>query len=202
MQVALAAADRLPSIDGVAYLEAGRNLVSGDGFVRAGHPELHFPPVVPTVLGLLASATDDLTAVRILDLVGGLALVAAIVAVAHRIGRDDRTTVLAAWLAPTAPGLLVLTKSGGGGSEAPATALVLAAALVAMGPRAHPTGSDGRPPAPGTAAGGRWLARGVGVGALVGVAYLTRPEALLPGLVVGLALVLSARRRRAEVGLA
>lgn len=190
VQAVLAAADRLPSIDGVAYLEAGTNLVGGDGYVRAGHAELHFPPVVPTVLGLLASATDDLTAVRILDLVGGVALVAAIVAVAHRVGRDDRTTVLAAWLAPTAPGILLLTKSGGGGSEAPATALVLAAAMVAMG---------GRPRAPGEvsrAGPGRWLARGLAVGALVGVAYLTRPEALLPGLVVAAGLVLAARRRR------
>lgn len=190
LQLALALEDRMPSIDGVAYLESGRNLFSGQGYVRAGHPELHFSPLIPMVLGPLARLTSDLTAVRILDAVGCLGLLAVIVTLAWRVTRNTRTTVVAAWLSVPIPGLQILLTREGGGSEAPAAALVLGAvALLATpatvdrsGPRTttRPAGIGSllRPPlAP-------WVRAG-GAGALVGLAYLARPEMLLPGLAIG-----------------
>jgi len=77
VQLWLAAKDTVASIDGMAYLEAGEHLFAGDGFVRQGRPETHFPPVGPVALGLLEKVTgSELAAVRIFDVASIVTVVA------------------------------------------------------------------------------------------------------------------------------
>lgn len=182
LQVLLWTGERLPSVDGLAYFEAGRSWFDGAGFARHGSPELHFPPLAPVALAGLERLTgSELAALRVWNLLTGVAVVVLLVALAHRWWRDPRTTVTAAWLAGTVTGLVPLFARHGGGSEAAALALLLAAVLAAQsGLHAH-----------------RPLPRAAGsavAGISVGLAYLARPEALLPGLVVGLGLLVAALR--------
>src|SRR5918998_1168133 len=52
LRVAIGLTDDAPSTDETAYLRSGISLVEGHGFERGGRPELHFPPLVPFLLGL------------------------------------------------------------------------------------------------------------------------------------------------------
>lgn len=168
VQAILVAGDRLPSIDALAYFESGRSLLGGHGYLRQGSPELHFPPGLPVALASLYRITgDELAALQLWNFAWGIALVAAMVAVAHRIAHDDDVTVVTAWLATTVGGGVCLAIRGGAGSEAPTAVLTLVAVLLGLRltePGAHPAG--------------RALARGAACGALMGMAYLMRPEAL------------------------
>mgnify|MGYP001103582899 CR=1 FL=1 len=194
LQAILVAGDRQPSIDALAYLEAGRNLLDGNGFVRQGSPELHFPPVTAIGLAGLERLTgDEMHGVWLWNLGWGLITVALLTAIAWWISRDDDVTVATAWLSTTVGGLIALSIRGGAGSELPACALILASALlvlVVLDPRAR----RGLPAV---------LAGLAGAGVLVGLAYLTRPESLFPGATVGaVALVLLARDTRRGGGTA
>ncbi|HEV7762824.1 MAG TPA: hypothetical protein VGO78_27630, partial [Acidimicrobiales bacterium] len=181
LHVVLAVGDRLPAVDGLAYFEAGRNLLGGRGYTRAGGPELHFPPLVPVCLRLLELATgSEMAALGAWNVLTSLAALAALVGLAHRLWHDDGVTVAAAWLGGTMAGLGPLFFRHGSGSEAASLALLLWAVLLTLW--ALDDRSDAR-----LVARGAWLG---GSGLLVGLAYLARPEALLPGAVVGLVTLL------------
>jgi hypothetical protein len=187
LQVLLVAGDRVPSIDTLAYLESGTNLLQGDGFRRYGVTEVHFPPIPPLGLGgLHLLLGDEMAAVRTWNLLWGLALVAVVVALTWRISRDVGATVLSAWTMPAIGGGVSLLIRGGGGSEAPAAVLVLCAALALLRLLDLP------PPLPVRQA----VTAGLGAGALVGLAYLVRPEALGWGLLALAATAVHAWRAR------
>jgi hypothetical protein len=182
MHVVLAAGDRLPSVDGLTYLEAGRNLLGGDGYTRFGAPELHFPPLVPVSLRVLELLTgSEMAALGLWNVISGLAVLATLVGLAHRLWRDDSVTVAVAWLGGTMTGLSPMFFRHGSGSEGASLALLLGAVLVAL-----PAFEEG-PAAAGHVSRAVRPVRLVGSGLLVGLAYLVRPEALLSGLLVGLA---------------
>lgn len=184
IQLVIAAGDRLPSVDGTAYFEAGRNLLNGEGFTREGAPELHFPPLTPLGLAGLEKITgSELTALRLWNFGSALLVVGLLVMLAHRLWRDDATTVAAAWLGGTVAGLTPLFTRQGGGSESIGLAMLLAGALFAVIALRSET-SEGR----------RILALAA-AGLAIGLAYLARPESLLPGGFVGLGLVVEALRR-------
>ncbi|CAN5793314.1 hypothetical protein BH10ACT1_BH10ACT1_35310 [soil metagenome] len=189
LQLVIAAGDRLPSVDGTAYFEAGRNLLSGNGFTREGGPELHFPPLTPVGLAGLEKITgSELSALRVWGFLTSALVVIFLVALAQRIWRDHRTTVAVAWLAGTMAGLTPLFTRQGGGSESVALGTLLAAvwlALVAL--------DDGTGPRKRTL-----LLMGSGLA--VGLAYLARPESLLPGGLIGFGLVIEALRRPGSLG--
>lgn len=189
VQVVMVLGDRMPSIDAIAYFESGRNLLDGHGYVRQGAPEVHFPPVAPVAYALLEKALgSEMAALRAWNLTWGLVAVALLTAVAWWISRDDDTTVATAWLVTPVGGLVALGIRGGSGSELFTVDLLIAAALVVL------VALDPRTPR------GRWARLGgpALAGALVGVAYLTRPEAIFPGLTIGIAAGAFAWRQRAD----
>ncbi len=182
----MAAGDRLPSVDGTAYFEAGRNLLNGNGFTRQGGPELHFPPLTPLGFATLEKLTgSEMMALRLWNFGCAALVVGLLVALAHRLWRDDTTTVATAWLAGTMTGLTPLFTRQGGGSESISLAMLLASALLAI-TALHPHRSE-RARLLGLA----------GAGLAVGLAYLSRPESLMPGGFVGLGIVVVALRRPA-----
>lgn len=184
LQLVIAAGERLPSVDGTAYFEAGRNLLDGNGFTRQGGPELHFPPLTPVALAGLEKLTGtEVGALRVWGLLTSALVIAMVILLARRIWRDDRTTVAAAWMGGTVAGLTPLFTRQGGGSESVALGALLAAALFAL------YALDGRDDARRRTA---WLA---GSGVAVGLAYLARPESLLPGAIIGFGLVVESLRR-------
>jgi hypothetical protein len=189
MHVVLAAGDRLPAVDTLAYFETGRNLVGGNGYTRFGPPELHFPPLVPVGLGVLERVTGgEMAALRSWNVFWGLAVMASLVGLAHKLWRDDGVTVVVAWLGGTVSGLSPLFFRHGSGSEAVSLALLLTAALLALVGLEQWSDSN--------RARAAWLLRFGGSGLLVALAYLARPEALLPGLLIGLAVAIQTWRRR------
>lgn len=184
IQVVIAAGDRLPSVDGTAYFEAGRNLLNGKGFTRGGAPELHFPPLTPLGLAGLEKVTgSELTALRLWNFGSAALVVVLLVLLAHLLWRDDATTVASAWLGGTVAGLTPLFTRQGGGSESIGLAMLLAGVLFAV-LAVRSERSEGR----------RLLALAA-AGLAIGLAYLARPESLLPGGLIGLALVIEALRR-------
>lgn len=190
LQAVLVAGDRMPSIDAMAYFEAGASVLDGHGFRRQGAPEVHFPPVAPVAYGLLERLTgDQMQALRLWNLVWGLAFVALLTAIGWWISRDHDVTVATAWLATTVGGGVCLAIRGGSGSELATVCLLLAAALVALAAFDRPSG--------------RPLPHQVGalaaMGLLVGTAYATRPEAIYPGVTLGiLAIVRAATTARPQ----
>lgn len=170
IRLAFAVMDRVPSVDETAYLGSGLSLFAGDGFTRGGSPELHFPPLVPTVLGGLAQLMPDphLPAVTV-TLVAGTALLVPLAAIVRRAA-GNRAGVYAAWIGAIGYGLAVEPARGGGGSEAIYTLLVLCALWAAISVR------------PGGL--GRIATWSVSSGVCVGLAYLARPEGLWIGVVL------------------
>ena len=165
IRIALAVSDDVITNDASAYLRSGESLWDGDGFRREGHPELHFPPLYPAVLGRAqppprrsAPGHGDRDAGRqhrCCSLVASLA---------RRLG-GDRAAVAAVWMAALAPGLTDVPVTSGSGNEVVFVLLVLAAVRLAL--LAHDRA--GAPASPSALA----------AGSLVGAAYLTRPEGLL-----------------------
>src|SRR5688500_8684734 len=99
LQALVASGDVVPAVDTLVYLESGRNIFEGNGFTRFGGPELHFPPLVPTALGFLLEVLGTpLAAVKVWEVLTGLALAAAVTALARRLWDDDGVTVVAAWI--------------------------------------------------------------------------------------------------------
>ncbi len=80
--MALAVSDDVITNDASAYLRSGQSLWAGDGFRREGHPELHFPPLYPAVLGgldrLLGEPTRAMVAATLVASTAVLLLVASL----------------------------------------------------------------------------------------------------------------------------
>ena len=181
LQVILVAGDRMPSVDAISYFETGRNWVNGNGYTRQGSPEMHFPPVAPISLGLLEKLTgSEMQALRAWNLSWGIAIVALLTTIAWFVSRDDDVVVATAWFSTLVPGVVTLAIKGGSGSELATVNLILAAALLTLW--AHD-----RRAAWGI---GKRTIGVAGAGLLVGLAYLTRPESLMPGATIGLAALL------------
>jgi hypothetical protein len=171
VQSVLVQGDRQPSVDGMAYFEAGRHLLAGDGYMRHGSPELHFPPVTPLAFAAIERVVgDEVAALRVWHLVWGVIAVVLITMVAWLVSRDDDAAVATAWIATTVGGVVSLSIRGGSGSELPVVCLLLGAAVL-LAPVLQPSERSARSMA----------VRFAGAGTLVGLAYLTRPEALLVG---------------------
>ncbi len=162
--------------DEAAYLGTGANIWAGKGITFRSGPQLHFPPLLPFVLGGLAKVLPEPhQATVLLSFVASLVLMATLPALAYRVA-GRRAAELTLWIAALSPGLSTTLARNAGGSEAVSAAVVFAAALLAVG-------------------SGRWddrptLRRAFGVGLLVGAGYLLRPEnlplAVVFGLIIGL----------------
>ena len=61
LRAAIGLTDDAPTTDEVAYIASGTSLADGGGFARGGHPELHFPPLVPWLLGTAAACSATRT---------------------------------------------------------------------------------------------------------------------------------------------
>jgi hypothetical protein len=171
LRLLLAVLDDVPSTDEVVYLRSGLNLWSGEGFGRDGRPELHFPPLVPALLGGAAEVMPDPHQATVLvTLAAGTLVILPITGLAGRLG-GPRAAVAGAWLGALMPGLLVEIPTRGGGSEAPYLLLVLGGLYAAV----RVLDADG------PAARLPWAA---GAGLAFGLAYLARPEGLWIGLAV------------------
>lgn len=169
--------DDVPTTDATAYLRSGESIWAGDGFRRDGEPELHFPPLVPFVLGGAERILGDpLTALVVVTIATGTALLVPLAGVARFLG-GDRAGLAAAWVGALCPALTTVASNQGGGSEGPYLLLVLSALWVALSTTRW--------------RGGRAVAGAFGAGLLTGAAYLTRPEGIfftavfLPVIVVG-----------------
>jgi hypothetical protein len=187
----LVAADLPPASDSAFYRDVAARLADGDGFVTQGRflafvpadevvPTAKHPPVFPVVLAAGNLVGIDSWGAQRAFLAGVAALGVGLVAVAGRLLVSGRVGVVAAALAAIHP--LWWQHQGMVVSEAvylPVVAAVLAAAGLALR-------------RPGTRAF-------VGLGLVVGVAVLTRVEALLllPFVVGPLVWALPARRRQA-----
>ena len=193
LRLLLAAFDNVPSTDETVYLRSGMNFWNGEGFSRDRKPELHFPPLVPVVLGGLAEVLPDPHLATVLvTLVAGTMLVLPLAATAYRL-RGPTAGAATAWLAALAPGILVEIPTRGGGSEALYLLIVatgLYAAVRVLDPLTSDASDDasddiplvdGTSPLPPSWRRAAWAVLG---GAMFGLAYLARPEGLWIGLAV------------------
>lgn len=180
VRVAIGLTDDAPSTDETAYLRSGISLIEGDGFERDGHPELHFPPLVPVLLGLGSLVFDDPhTGTVVLTVLAGTAVVLPLSWLARRLAGPN-AGVAAAWIAALAPATATSPTNRGAGSEATYVLLVVLALCFVV------AAADER--------GRARLLRVAGAGASIGLAYLTRPEGLFVGIPLGLAVVALALR--------
>jgi hypothetical protein len=180
LRVAIGLTDDAPSTDETAYLHSGISLVEGEGFTREGHPELHFPPFVPFVLGMTSRVfADPHTGTVWVTILTGTATLVPLALLARRIA-GDTAGAAAAWIAALAPGLATLPVTRGAGSETTYTLLVVSAVWLTV------TTVDRR--------GRAGLACAGGAGLLIGLAYLTRPEGLFIAVPLGAAVVLAGWR--------
>lgn len=176
--------DNVVGPDEAAYLGTGQNIWSGKGITYEGSAQLHFPPLLPALLGLLAKVLPEPHHATVLvTFVSSVAVVAIVGALAWRLA-GRRAGVLALWIAALSPGLSVILARGTGGSEALYVAVMCGAALVAVGRNGWEA-----PPS---------LPRAAAVGALVGVAYLLRPEGVAIAAVLGVVLGVRAIGGRVE----
>jgi len=60
LRIALVRLDRIVRWDEPDYLILGRNLVTGQGYTVSGRPELHYAPLFPIVTGMLYPLTRDM----------------------------------------------------------------------------------------------------------------------------------------------
>lgn len=164
VRIVCGATDDVPTTDATAYLRTGESVWNGDGYRRAGEPELHFPPVTPVLLGGAEGLFGDpLTGSVVVMVIAGTVLLIPLAGVGRVIG-GDRAGLAAAWVGAFVPALTTVPANQGGGSEGPYVLLVVSALWLALA-AARRTG---------------WsrLAGAAGAGALTGLAYLTRPEGI------------------------
>jgi len=191
LRVAIGATDDAPSTDEVAYLGSGMSLADGTGFARGGHPELHFPPLIPALLGATGQVVPDPhTGTVILTWLTGTALIVPLALLGRRLA-SDRAGVAVAWAAALAPGLATTPAARGAGSESEYTLLVLAPTGLVVAAAHRDREARRSAPAPVVAAG---------AGLCVGLAYLARPEGLLLAVPLGLGLALALRPDRRAAG--
>ena len=168
-------ADNTVGPDEANYIQTGHNLFSGKGFTFLGEPNLHFPPLLPIILGLMEKVLPNgHTAVLLLTFTTGVALIPILGLLAYRVS-GRKAAVLALWIGALSPGLAFIPARDAGGSESPGALIVFLALLLAVG-----TGDWRKRPT-------LWASLGCGV--LVGLAYLMRPESILAGIIIGLILL-------------
>jgi 4-amino-4-deoxy-L-arabinose transferase-like glycosyltransferase len=145
-------------------------------------PELHFPPLVPALLGLAAQVFDDPhTGTVVLTALCSTALILPLAGLARRIAGPVAGTTTA-WVAAVAPAFSTTLVNRGAGSEAEYVLLVTSAVWCVV------SAADAR--------GKDRLVRAGGAGLLVGLAYLTRPEGLFFAVPVGLGILYLGLRER------
>jgi Dolichyl-phosphate-mannose-protein mannosyltransferase len=175
LRVAIGLTDDAPATDETAYLRSGVSLVEGDGYRRENGPELHFPPFVPFLLGLGSEVTSDPhTATVVLTCLSSTALIIPLALLGRRIA-GPVAGIATAWVAALGPGLSTTLVNRGAGSEAEYTLLVVGAVWLVVSAVDHRAGARA------------W--RVFGAGALVGLAYLTRPEGLFFAVPLGIAVL-------------
>jgi hypothetical protein len=175
LRVAIGLTDDAPATDETAYLRSGVSLVEGDGYRRENGPELHFPPFVPFLLGLGSEVTSDPhTATVVLTCLSSTALIIPLALLGRRIA-GAFAGIATAWVAALGPGLSTTLVNRGAGSEAEYTLLVVGAVWLVVSAVDHRAGARA------------W--RVFGGGALVGLAYLTRPEGLFFAVPLGIAVL-------------
>ncbi len=178
IRVAFAWTDNVVGPDESAYIGTGLNIWRGKGVVYRGQPQLHFPPLLPAILGGLAKVLPEPHhATVLLTFVTSIALMAILAMLAQRIaGRSAAALTL--WIAALSPGLSATLARNAGGSEGISAAVMFGAALLAIGSGKW----DDRPT----------VVRAFVVGLLVGAGYLLRPENIPLAAVFGLVLALRA----------
>jgi hypothetical protein len=178
IRVAFAWTDNVVGPDESAYIGTGLNIWRGKGIVYRGQPQLHFPPLLPAILGGLAKVLPEPHHATVLvTFVTSIVLMVILAALASRIaGRSAAALTL--WIVALSPGLSATLARNAGGSEAISAAVMFGAALLTIG-----TGKwDDRPT----------VVRAFVVGLMVGAGYLLRPENLPLAAVFGLVLALRA----------
>ena len=181
LRIAIGLTDDAPSTDETAYLRSGQSLAEGHGFARGvDRPELHFPPLVPFLFGMMGKVVDDPhTGAVIVTTVAGTLAILPLAFTARRLG-GHRAGVITAWVAALTPAISTTLFIRGGGSEGLYTLLAATAVMLVV-----------------YAAGTRGTARALqvaGAGLAVGLAYLTRPEGLFFALPLGVAVLYLAWR--------
>jgi 4-amino-4-deoxy-L-arabinose transferase-like glycosyltransferase len=153
--------------EGVEYTRLAWNWFHGQGYVSVfGGTHTLFPPFYPFLIGVVAPlAGSEEAAARVVSLVAGLVLVAAVHGLARAVF-DDRVALLAGALAALHPALVALSVTTFSG--APYVGLAGAATYAAVACLRRPGGS-----------------RAAATGLFAGLAYLTRPEGLLLALGLG-----------------
>ena len=143
------------------YLLLGHNLLAGNGFTYTGSPELHFPPLHPLFVGLFSLMTGDMEMASNIEnaIFGGLLLLP-VFAIAVRI-YGPQTAWLAAILLALFPSLTVNVLYWGTMSEPPFLFLLFLAVALFLAAL-----DDQR----------FWMFPAAG--AVIGLAYLTRNEAI------------------------
>lgn len=186
----LAAALLVPRVikwDEPDYLRLGYNLLHGAGFTTGLHPEVHYTPLFPIASGLSYLLVRDWEwAANLPYLLCGAALLLPVFALARRAYGTPTATVAALLLALFPP--LVVGVLFWGTMTEPLYLLLVFGALASAWRLCELD-------APGTPASR--LRPALAVGALLGLAYLARPEATVTlativALVVALRLVLPA----------
>jgi len=160
LRLSLLAQERVIKWDEPDYLTLGINLVTGKGYTTGVAPELHYTPLFPIVTGMLYLVTRDAeTSSDLVYLITGTALILPVFLITRRI-YHERAALIAGLLLAVFPALSAGVLFWGTMTEPLYILLTMAAAwflLLAMDENAG------------------W-AFGAG-GLLLGLAYLTRPEA-------------------------
>jgi hypothetical protein len=184
LRVAIGLTDDAPATDETAYLRSGVSLVEGDGYRRENGPELHFPPFVPFLLGLGSQVTSDPHAATVvLTCLSSTALIIPLALLGRRVAGPVAGSATA-WVVALGPGLSTTLVNRGAGSEAQYTLLVVGAVWLVVSAVDHREGARA------------W--RVFGAGALVGLAYLTRPEGLFVAVPLGIAVLVIGARSAGE----
>lgn len=177
-------ADRAIRWDEPDYLTLARNLVTGQGFTVAGHPELHYAPLFPLAAGLFYRLLGSLEAAsNAVYVLAGAALVWPFFALARRLF-GVRSAISASLLVALCPALNASVLYWGTMTE-PLYLLCVSAGLWF----AWTAADDGK------------VLPAIAAGASFALAYLTRPEGSFFIALGGVALVIGIlARRRARSG--
>lgn len=156
--------DDVPSVDETTYLSSGLSWWEGNGYRIDNKPALHFPPLVPFLLGGVAEITGDAHEAQVVvTIITGTLILLPMAGIARAIA-GDRAGVAAAWVGAVATSLVAEVTIRGGGSEAPYTLVVLTALWLVTKIRPGPFRRN--------------LGFSAAAGLVTGLAYLTRPEGL------------------------
>ena len=188
LRLALSQGSRVVWGDEPFYLWLGKNWISGQGFQFMGHPDVHHGPLFPMATGVLYLVTRDMAlASEILYVLLGSLLVLPVYAIGREV-YDRRVGLGAALLTAVWPALTAATLHWGTMTEPMYLLFVYLGLYLGL-----------------VALRGRWdcFERGVCGGVLpvrwwvfplaglsFGLAYLTRPEAVIYVGIVGLAILL------------